>query len=430
MEFNLFFWGSILFFLLIFFYSYIQKNNDLFPSSVFVLLNIIFLFGGFLFFYTGSNMGVSLGASFDTSLRMNDVFSTLVILFKYNSFILLGILFYWKLYRYKGLNMMNQIIFRSNLSSINFNNVSIGKILLGFLPILFYVIGAGDNLIVSDSYLENNIKLFSSLGNMTVLPFTMLLGLYYNNVKAFFKKILIIIIISFIIIILFSRATRLLSLVPLFFWVGNTIIGGQRINYFKFFLLLLFTLLLLSIPLYLRSGNSYGLLPNLEKMSHYNYNRLLDDLPIFFNNIFSSYSLVHQIYDYRFTYNISYYFVSINPMPGFLTNWYVIAPELRLNKYTPFNTIGELFLYGDLIAFFTTFLFGFFFGLLDLAYLKIRLFAKNGTHIFFIAIPIVMAITSMQYNLRTTCRFVYYLIILSVLLNFLFNKFYKRKMHV
>ena len=118
--------------------------------------------------------------------------------------------------------------------------------------------------------------------------------------------------------------------------------------------------------------------------------------------------------------NYDYLLTSINPAPGFLTDWYTIYKKLRINHYAPFTAIGEVFSYPN-FAFFFYFFIGMFFAHSE----KIiqRLFMNKKAAIGFILFLLTAAFIpySFEYNLRSSLRFIYYAMFFAFMQN-LFSK--------
>ena len=100
--------------------------------------------------------------------------------------------------------------------------------------------------------------------------------------------------------------------------------------------------------------------------------------------------------------------ISLTPLPGDVAGWTNLAPVLRVSIYTPFNTLGELALQGMfvLIAFFVV-----------VGYLTTRMqaFAKRLHALRSAAMQLALggliaafSVSALQYNLRSTTRYVWY----------------------
>jgi len=139
---------------------------------------------------------------------------------------------------------------------------------------------------------------------------------------------------------------------------------------------------------------------------------------IYYTIIFGVFATFKTLVKYPVNYD--YLWTSLNPSPGFLTDWYVIFKKLRINHYAPFAGIGEVFSYPN-IAFFFYFFIGMFFAHSERIVHK--LFLNKKIVIGFILFLLTSAFIpySFEYNLRSSVRFIYYAMIFIYLQN-LFSK--------
>jgi hypothetical protein len=107
---------------------------------------------------------------------------------------------------------------------------------------------------------------------------------------------------------------------------------------------------------------------------------------------------------------------SLSPLPGGMTAWPALAPLLRVSPYTPFSSLGELALQGALVLvlYFSV-----------VGYLTTRLQSLGATLHGFRAIAMQLALggliaafslSALQYNLRSTTRYVWYALGLYIVL--------------
>lgn len=100
--------------------------------------------------------------------------------------------------------------------------------------------------------------------------------------------------------------------------------------------------------------------------------------------------------------------VSVTPLPSGLTRWSELAPVLRVNYYTPFNTLGELAAHGYLVLI-AYFVFAGFLAsrLQDVAR---RLTGHSGvvTQIAVAGLLLLFSAMVLQYNLRSSARLLWY----------------------
>lgn len=111
---------------------------------------------------------------------------------------------------------------------------------------------------------------------------------------------------------------------------------------------------------------------------------------------------------------LSEFGVSINPLPGVLTNWYEVAGTLKVTPYQPYNAVGELLNYGLSVAVAYFFLVGGFFARLDYRVRHLTDQQKLVTAAAVLGLTVMFTVISSQYNLRSATRVLYYLLIVDM----------------
>lgn len=116
-------------------------------------------------------------------------------------------------------------------------------------------------------------------------------------------------------------------------------------------------------------------------------------------------------------YQESFFWISIDPRPGFMTEWSEISEYVRLNLFAPYNAISELYFMGAHYIFFYFFCAGLITGLLTSV-------SRKNIFINVIAVVVVFIFTifSLQYNLRSATRYIYLELALLVIF-FIWNNF-------
>ncbi|MCX6082316.1 MAG: hypothetical protein NTW32_22540 [Chloroflexi bacterium] len=179
------------------------------------------------------------------------------------------------------------------------------------------------------------------------------------------------------------------------------------------FLSLTFSIVVLLYTIQLRALDNHGLMPYLQF------------IPDSIQNFgYQAYFVIYYFFIYGFfvtaqtqnslAINWSTILIGINPIFGNLAGWYKIADQMRLNIYAPFSLYGEIFAMGweTTLAFFLTI--GFFFGSFEY---HIRHSYSQGKYlsghiIYFLCV--MFSIYAYEYNLRSSTRYIYYAILLTV----------------
>ncbi|MDO8432775.1 MAG: hypothetical protein Q7S58_10260 [Candidatus Binatus sp.] len=206
-----------------------------------------------------------------------------------------------------------------------------------------------------------------------------------------------------------SMATRLMALVPVLFAVGCFCARPQsRTVRIMLYLSLFSSPALLPIPLALRNLPVQGLIPfaaALRKIEGIFGVRGL------FKHVVGSILIAFSMTGYvgeSHPLSISYLLTSANPLPGRMTDWYLIAHRLMVNVFSPYNGLGELMNYGIVAGATCYLLLGMYFAHTDR---KIRRWVRQGKILPVLVLfgfSALLVLMTLQYNLRSSFRLVYY----------------------
>ena len=114
-------------------------------------------------------------------------------------------------------------------------------------------------------------------------------------------------------------------------------------------------------------------------------------------------------------------FVSLSPLPGGMAGWYQVAPQHRLNIYTPYAAVGELGNagYGTVVVYFLAV--GLLLALFDR---RVRALLQDGRQAHALAIVGLIGLFclfTVQYNLRASTRMLYYAVAVDLLFVFMYK---------
>ena len=289
---------------------------------------------------------------------------------------------------------------------------------LCMIPTVFLIIGLGpDKLLMRDDYLQSSIRVLVSIGNVLIMPASMGLGYSLAGKTGASNRFACLLLIAANFVTLFSLATRALAMFPILITCGYWF-NANRKKGFGIFLCILTAVLfspLVFLPLYLRGSTSHGLLPYLSYVSELDLATLFQAPIGFISNFLFSFPLTGEMMKLRNSrvFPIDYLLISIDPPPGFFLGWYLIQERLRLNDATPFNTIGEMQLYGDTIAFWLFFSLGGMLAFINTVFQKCLGKSRTIQALVLLMLVFLFSITSLQYNLRSASRILYLVLFLS-----------------
>jgi hypothetical protein len=214
-------------------------------------------------------------------------------------------------------------------------------------------------------------------------------------------------------LVVISQGSRRLALIPLLFLAGRTV-AGRELRAWKISLAALAALYLMPLPLAFRSLVSHGAVPHLNSLAGYVSSQPPWE-PIAANLLFG-FPLAAQVALHQPPISMNAFIVSVNPLPGGLAGWYDISRSLRLNEFTPYSALGELSNQGPLAVIFYCLSLG-----IAMTWSSRMLLGSVGQHassllrtLFISAGAGFIALSFLQYNLRSTTRVVYMMMALAI----------------
>ena len=193
----------------------------------------------------------------------------------------------------------------------------------------------------------------------------------------------------------------------------------------KLFIILFLSFLFLAYVMQLRSLEDHGVIPYIT------YFFMMGDevLEAFMFNIY--YILIYGVFVTigtlkTATADWNIILTNISPLPGFLTNWYELAPKRRINLYAPYSTHGEVFKMGKWFSFIFFFWIGIMFSFFEKK--TRRILTKGGYFkVFILIILLILHIFyAYEYNMRSSVRYIYYAFVYLFTLD-IFDKTFKYK---
>lgn len=290
------------------------------------------------------------------------------------------------------------------------NNVVAVVFLMCVVTLLMVLLGVGiSNIFYREMYLPVEIRSLKILG-VALTPITIIASGYLFFKSRLLVKVIMFVFLGVFLIVYFSLASRWFALIPTLFVLGGLLANPMSTKIKALTLLtIVFSFCLLVIPLSLRSLEIQGLAPFFLEITN---NLVIIDLGLFetlLNNLFFSFPLTGHVVSTELILFDSIK-TSFNPLPGEWTDWYLLSEKLKVNQYTPFNSPGELVGYSIFIAILFYFLLGFYFARIDRKITVLMLNKRVFLSFLFIGLTTLYSISSLQYNLRSGVRLLYYII--------------------
>ncbi len=259
--------------------------------------------------------------------------------------------------------------------------------------------------------LQANQQLFGFGANLA-LAVTLLAGYVWSASTAWTKRATSVAVALLYFILFFSLGSRSLAMAPIVFAMGAyaTSPTSKRLK-----TLLLISvgvgLILLPLPLSLRLMDAHGLIPYLSNLAPDSPAVDVGAASLLLNLLQS----VPTVAVTAFKEPALPLWVSLNPLPGNVAGWYAVSDAYRLNVNAPYPALGELANRSVLVVATYFAVAGFVLARTDLAIRRLMARGHQLYALLLVAVSGLFAVFSLQYNLRTTTRFLYYLTALTLL---------------
>lgn len=268
---------------------------------------------------------------------------------------------------------------------------------------LLIVAYGGFGLFAREEYLPETIdRVFKSLG-ILLTPAVLIYAHYFKV-----PRTMLFTFYATFLLLFFGMGSRSLVLLPVSYLLASFVSSKNEIGIKKLVISGVAALACISIALTVRQASTHGIFPYAV---HLRSGGLPTDILLLAFNYGTafSYSITAYLLD-SMNYNLSYFWTSIDPRLGWMVGWPEISKELKINIHAPYNTISELFYIGWPVAGTYYFLVGAFF-----AYCERISSARSRLLHFAVYISVLFfTIYSLQYNLRSATRIVYYMLALLV----------------
>ncbi|GAA1273073.1 hypothetical protein GCM10009609_40200 [Pseudonocardia aurantiaca] len=230
---------------------------------------------------------------------------------------------------------------------------SVVLILAALLPAAMLVAAYGPSGLVSRSVYLSTVgaQTYTSLGSATAPAAVGLLAFILFDARRGRARLLAFTLLLGYVLLLFAIGTRALALIPillLFAYLQQRAPDGTRrkLRLPAALAVVAVTPMLLQLPLAVRSNRGAGLIPFAEQLAGDPGLLVRFDLAAAFGNVLFAVPLAGHLGTSGLLLPEGSLGISLNPLPGSMTDWGRIGPLLRLNQYTPFSGIGELALHG------------------------------------------------------------------------------------
>lgn len=325
-----------------------------------------------------------------------------------------GVLFYKYLFRiHKNVNF--RFDFKIKLPSIKPDNIVMSSLIIIFVDIFLIWLLYGKEIFIRNEYTVDYNK-----AGLMLLEYSLLFLIFLGSVLYKDRKLFSIFIAFFVTLMCIGFGSRMATIYLLvYFFVIFILYLNKEKKIISMFFGIPFFLFFFGYNISLRFNELHGLKPYLS-LPFSGSSEIIKNtfFNVYYTLIFGVFATFKTLLENPINYNDL--LTSLNPAPGFLTEWYMIYKKLRINPYAPFTAIGEIFTY-PYIGFFFYFFIGMFFAHSEkiIQMLLVKKKVVRGFVLFLLTSAFIPY--SFEYNLRSSVRFIYYAMFFILIQN-LFSK--------
>ncbi|EGR2438851.1 hypothetical protein V9K15_002427 [Vibrio cholerae] len=298
-------------------------------------------------------------------------------------------------------------------NSLNFNNVKSN--FYAVIPIItgiFVILSVGpESLLIRDSYVVENANLtLRKYADITVWISILVIPFIKN-------KHLMFIVFLFLFLTFVGLGSRSAIVVGISYPLFNVVINNS--SKLKALLAVFFVSIISISLMAVRFEYERGLIPTFSNIFNYSVDY---SFGLYLFNYLTSYStLLFAEYINSHTLSYKYFYMSLNPLPGFMLDIEGIDHWARFRKSIPHPAIAQLYSHASALILY----FYFFFKGVVCGYVKRKIIISYGNSSFIVSsliavdlLFLIPVIRGMQYNLRSVARLEYFIFLLLLLLVF------------
>lgn len=271
--------------------------------------------------------------------------------------------------------------------------------------VIIYFLVSGKAIFIREEYLpKSDSKALTLLAKLASLVAVFVLGISQKHNKLLANTL-------FFIVLIFnlntgSRFNFILVILYVVLWYNYSKKNFINNTLFKVYIVL--SLFFLAYVIQLRHVETHGLIPYLGFIFN-SFDKIYENFifNIYYMLIFGNYVTIDTIDRGLATWNTI--FVSLNPLPGSMVGWYEYAPMLRINRYCPYSSHGEVFTMGILFTIIYYKMLGFMIMYLDIYFRRLMINKKYLIPIIILLFVGLHLVYGFEYNLRSSVRYIYYI---------------------
>jgi hypothetical protein len=307
-------------------------------------------------------------------------------------------------------------IVKSGSYKVELPKAAYSWLLLGSLaPLVILAAARGTDIFARQYYIAEAVQDggLAGLAGQLAIAATIALGYLVMATKGgarFFSSLILISYVG----IFFGSGSRRLAMIPILVMVGVFLARRTRATGAMLVASGALSLYLIRLPLYLRALPEHGILPYIQHFpGFFDYGVGWDSIG---RNVLISFGIIGATAYQQPSIDNDIFWTSINPATGAAAGWYEYADRMRINIYTPYAGVGELGNHGMGYVIVYFFVAGIILALGDRAVMRFMERGHGVLSLALVGLAGLFYLYSIQYNLRSSTRMLFYGILAGILL--------------
>lgn len=292
-------------------------------------------------------------------------------------------------------------------------------LLLGSLvPLGILAAARGTDVFARQYYIAEAVQdggLAGLAGQMAIAA-TIAVGYLIMATKGGTRLFAVLILLGYI-GIFFGAGSRRMAMIPILVMVGVFLARRTKMTGLLLAASAALSLYLIRLPLYLRALPEHGIIPYIQHFpGFFDYGVGWDSIG---RNVLISFGIIGATAYQQPSISNEIFWASINPATGAAAGWYEYADRMRINIYTPYAGVGELGNHGMAYVVIYFFVAGIILALGDRAVMRFMERGHGVLSLALVGLAGLFYLYSIQYNLRSSTRMLFYGIVAGVVLEWI-----------
>jgi hypothetical protein len=306
-------------------------------------------------------------------------------------------------------------------------DASYAWLILGSLvPLAILIASRGTDILSRPYYIAEAVQDggLAGLAGQLAIAATIALGYLMSAAKGGARAVSVMVLVAYV-AVFFGSGSRRLAMILILVMVGVFLARRTRMTGLLLAASGALSLYLIRLPLYLRALPEHGIFPYLQNLpGFFEYGVGWDSIG---RNVLISFGIIGATAYQQPSIDHDIFWASVNPVTGAAAGWYEYADQMRINIYTPYAGVGELGNHGMGYVVVYFFIAGIILALGDRAVIRFMERGHGVLSLALVGLAGLFYLYSIQYNLRSSTRMLYYGIAACIVLEFVSKQMARRR---